>query len=101
MFRSSGCPLRASAAVATLLFLSLLALASSSALHRALHADAQDAHHHCVITMLAQGQMDAPVADISTALPHACVQGAPPVTIVVPSIVLELLPPGRAPPSAS
>jgi len=101
MFRSGGRPFRVSASVMSFLFLVLLAFAASPALHQAMHADANDAHHHCAITALAHGQVDAPTVDISTAVPNECVQSSSPATIGFFSTILELLPPGRAPPSVS
>jgi hypothetical protein len=43
------------------LFFTLQLFAASSTLHQAIHADANSPGHHCVITLLAQGQLDAPV----------------------------------------
>jgi hypothetical protein len=101
MFRSGGRPFRVSAAVMTFLFLALLAIAASPALHQAIHPEAKDAHHDCAITALAHGQVDAPTPDISVAVPNDCVQSSSPVTIPFFSTTLKLLPPARAPPSPS
>ena len=101
MFRSGGRPFRALAAGMTFLFLVLIAFAASPALHQAIHTDANDAHHHCAITALAHGQVDVPTADISAAVPNECIQPSSPVTVSFLGTTLELLPPGRAPPSAS
>jgi hypothetical protein len=46
--------------VLLVLFFSLLAMAFSARLHQALHTDAANADHHCAVTLLASGQMDAP-----------------------------------------
>ena len=101
MIRSGGCPFRVFAAVMTFLFLLLIAFAASPELHHAIHADANDAHHHCAITALAHGLMDMPTADVSAAVPNDCSQPSSPVTVSFFSSTLELLPLGRAPPSAS
>ena len=101
ILHSGGRPLRASAAVMSFLFLVLLAFASSPALHRAIHPDANEAHHHCAIAALLQGQVDAPIADIPTPVSNQCVYSSSPATIPFFSTTLELLPPGRAPPSVS
>ena len=101
MFRSGGRPFRVSAAVMTILFLVLVAFAASPALHQAIHSDANDTHHHCAITALAHGQVDVPTADISAAVPNECIQPSSPVTVSFPGTIIELLPPGRAPPSVS
>jgi hypothetical protein len=43
-----------------LLFVILQAAAISNSLHKAIHADAGEPGHNCVITLLAQGHVDAP-----------------------------------------
>jgi hypothetical protein len=43
------------------LFLALQLFASSGTLHRYIHGDADSPGHHCAITMLSHGQVDAPV----------------------------------------
>lgn len=101
MIRSGGRPFQVSAAVMAFLFLVLIAFAAFPALHQAIHADANDTHHHCAITALAHGQLDVPTADTCTALPNDCIQPASPVTVSFLDTTLELLPPGRAPPSVS
>jgi hypothetical protein len=85
----------------TFLFLLLLAFESFPALHRAIHADANEARHHCAITALTHGQVGAPTVEVSAAAPNERVQSSSPVTIPIFSTTLELLPPGRAPPSVS
>jgi len=42
------------------LFLLLKAFAVSETLHHSLHSDAATPNHHCVITLLAHGQVAAP-----------------------------------------
>lgn len=101
IFHSDGRPLRVSAAVMSFLFFVLLAFASSPALHQAIHADANDAYHHCAITALTHGQVDVPTANVSATVPNECFQSSSPVTVSFLSTTLKLLPPGRAPPSAS
>lgn len=55
----------ATKAVAALFFLALFVfvqvLGSSPQLHRIYHPDADDSQHHCVVTLLASGQVLAPV----------------------------------------
>jgi hypothetical protein len=57
---------RSSRRVAALLSLSLFfflqTLAASDALHQYFHADAAAPDHHCAVTLLAQGQVNAPAA---------------------------------------
>lgn len=40
------------------LFLSVMGLASSAALHKAFHPNASNADHHCVVTLLTSGQVE-------------------------------------------
>jgi len=59
-FASRDGHFRRFAALACLaLFLTLQLFADSSALHRAIHHDAASPDHQCVITLLAQGQVNA------------------------------------------
>ena len=98
VLRYGSRPARAVAAAMILLFLSILALAASPALHEWLHADAKHVHHHCVITVLAHGQVDAPACDVSAPIPNPCFELVSPVTALFSCPILELFPPGRAPP---
>ena len=50
---------RAKAALLLSLFLSLVAVAASATLHRAIHPNANQPDHHCAATLLASGQIDA------------------------------------------
>jgi hypothetical protein len=59
-------------------FIALLLFTSSSQLHRLIHPDADSADHECAITMLAHGQLDAPVV--------------PPVLVAFVAAVFFLLP---------
>ena len=101
MFRSGGRPFRVSAGVMTFLFLVLLAIFASPTLHQAIHSDAKDADHNCAITALAHGQVDVSTADISMSAPNERIEPSCRVTVSFFSAALKLLPPGRAPPSAS
>jgi hypothetical protein len=42
------------------LFLLVLAMAQFESLHHKLHADAGQPNHHCAVTLLSGGQIDAP-----------------------------------------
>ena len=81
-----------------LLFVLLFAFAASPELHVALHADAGQTDHHCVIKVLAQSQLDAPPPETFAFLAATDVNYTPPVSLSVPGGAVELLPPGRAPP---
>jgi hypothetical protein len=100
-FRSGSRLFRAAAAASVLLFLSLLVFAASPALHCSIHADACDSHHHCVLTAIAHGQVDNTTASVLVAVPTPVLQDFAPFIVSVYSTTIDLLPPGRAPPSAS
>ena len=81
------------------LFLSLLAMASSTGLHQAVHTNAANADHHCAVTLLASGQVDAP-ASVSLVV-HAPVVS---ISFFLPEIPLPAsvsfnLAHGRGPPA--
>ena len=81
------------------LFITLQLFASSGPLHKAIHADADTPGHHCVVTLLTHGQVNAPVlAGIWLAFAAAVVFLLPLIrSAVLPSSDLRLAP-GRAPP---
>jgi len=54
--RASG---RLWAAFTLALFLTVQLLASSEALHKLIHSDADSANHHCAITLFARGQVNS------------------------------------------
>jgi hypothetical protein len=92
-------PVRVVAVVMLFLFLFVLACAVSPGLHRAIHKDADQADHHCAITVLAGGQIDSP----SGAIPNVVPPSSHYVTVLPvesPALnsAIDLLPPGRAPP---
>lgn len=95
---ASARPLRAVAGALLVLFMLMAAFAASPALHRSLHADADQPNHHCAITVLAQGQIDVPPCDaVACELPA----GYESVRLIELSSfysAFDLLPPGRAPP---
>jgi len=47
------------AAFSLVLFLTLQLLSSSTALHKLIHADANSQDHHCAITLLSRGHVNA------------------------------------------
>lgn len=98
VFSSGSLPAKVVAAGMILLFLSIVALAASPALHEWIHSDAKDVDHHCVITALAHGQLDASACDVSAPVPNCCFELASPVTALFSCPILEFFPPGRAPP---
>ena len=68
-------------------FLALLLFSSSPRLHKLIHPDADSADHQCAITMLAQGQVNAPVT--------------PPVLVAFVPFLFSLLPPLQLAPISS
>src|SRR5258707_9222779 len=91
-------PLRAIGAVLLLLFTSLVALAASPHLHQVIHADANTPGHHCAISALSQGQIEPPVCDALLCPAPVPSYYSTPFVLCVFGGVVELLPPGRAPP---
>jgi hypothetical protein len=92
-------PLTGGLLVAIVLLLNVMA--AWPALHEFFHADAGRADHQCAVTLFAHGQMDA--ADVAVAaivLPVFVEYFSIPTTLVFSSAV-EILPPGRAPPSVA
>jgi hypothetical protein len=47
-----------------LLFVALQIFSSSGTLHKVIHPDADSPGHHCVITLLRQGQVSAPAVPV-------------------------------------
>ena len=81
------------------LFASVLALANSATLHQALHPNATAPDHQCVVTLLANGQVDV-CSGVATALPPTSVL----VSFVLPAFSFETgtsfnLPLSRGPPA--
>ena len=81
------------------LFLSLQLFAGSSSLHQAIHSDANSPNHHCVITLLTQGQVNVPVVtNLWLAFATALIFSLPLLQAAVESSLDLRLAPGRAPP---
>jgi hypothetical protein len=81
------------------LFLSLLALANSAALHTALHPNATSADHHCAVTLLSSGQVQAGTVTVLCPVPPTVVIG---LVFVSPSFEAGAsfnLPLSRGPPA--
>jgi hypothetical protein len=81
------------------LFLSVFAMASIGTFHEAFHPNANAPDHHCVVTLLASGQVDA-----AATVPTVVVVPAEPVGVCQcevsrPSSVSFNLPLSRGPPA--
>jgi len=97
-FRDAGYR-RLTALLCLLLFLTLQIFAASGALHRALHADAAAADHHCAITLLAQGQLQSPGQPLGLlAFVATLIFSLPLLQKAAGSRLDWRLSPGRAPP---
>ena len=81
------------------LVLFMAALASSEALHKLIHHDADEAGHECAVTLFAHGHVESAVCDIPVVTPTVWVETVPFVEFSVFSTAIENLPPGRAPPA--
>ena len=92
---------RVCALICLALFLLLQLFAVSGALHRAVHADAAAPNHHCVVTLLAKGQVSAPQLAIALSVFIApFFFHLPLLQPAVCSASDHRLSPGRAPPAA-
>src|SRR5262249_51226671 len=64
------------ASVVAVLLVFCSVLASSPSLHRALHSDASNPNHSCVVTQFTKGQVDWVAAPVVQAEPHFYFGGA-------------------------
>jgi hypothetical protein len=82
------------------LFLSLLALANFSYLHKAIHSDAGSPDHQCAVTLLVSGPVESALNEaaliVAVGLILFCFKEAPAAVQSFP-----FLPPGRGPPAFS
>jgi hypothetical protein len=81
------------------LILFTAALASSEALHKLVHHDADEADHQCAVTLFAHGHVDSAACDVPVVVPTTFVETTPIVPTCFFSPAIENLPPGRAPPA--
>src|SRR2546427_11402926 len=93
-------PAPAAGALLVALFLFLYAFAASAALHQAIHSGDGNPSHHCAISLLAQGQIDAPGVDAPVSFTFASCDSAPLFCLSVFSAAVEFPPPARGPPPA-
>ena len=81
------------------LFLSLQLFAGSGSFHRVLHSDASSPDHHCVITLITQGQVNVPVVlGIWLAFATTLIFSLPLLQATVRASFDLRLAPSRAPP---
>jgi hypothetical protein len=63
-----------------------------------IHKDADEADHHCAVTVFAQGKVDSVTCEVPIVTPTVRVETEPAVNFPVFSAPVENLPHGRAPP---
>ena len=83
------------------LVLFMAALASSEALHKLVHHDADEADHQCAVTLFAHGHVDSAACDVPVVVPTTFIETTPIVSTCFFSPAIENLPPGRAPPTVA
>ena len=81
------------------LILLLNAMAACPALHEMIHKDADEADHHCAVTMFAQGKIDSATCEIIIPEPTVLIETTRYFTFSIFSPAIENLPQGRAPPT--
>jgi len=95
-FVSFGKPALAAGLVGMILLLD--AMAACPELHELIHKDANEADHHCAVTVFAQGKVDLAICEVPIVKPTVWFETALPVNFPVFSAPIENLPRGRAPP---
>jgi hypothetical protein len=81
------------------LILLLDTMAACPALHEMIHKNADEADHHCAVTMFAQGKVDSTTCEIIIPEPTVLIETAQHFTFSIFSPAIENLPQGRAPPA--
>jgi hypothetical protein len=92
-----GIPTLAASLVGLILLLD--AMAACPALHEMIHKDADEADHHCAVTMFAQGKVDSVTCEIIVPEPTVLIETTQYFTFSIFSPTIENLPQGRAPPA--
>ena len=83
------------------LILLLDAMVACPALHEMIHKDADEADHHCAVTMFAQGKIDSATCEIIIPEPTILIETPQYFTFSIYSPAIKNLPLGRAPPSVA
>jgi len=83
----------------TIQFLFLLAMTHSESLHKLFHQDAGTRSHHCVVTTLQGGQVDAPARAVDLVRTLSFPAASVVVEFFSDSSVDYLLPPSCGPPA--
>ena len=96
-FKKFGKPALAASLIAMILLLD--AMAACPALHEMIHKDADEADHHCAVTMFAQGKIDSATCEIIIPEPTILIETPQYFTFFIFSPAIENLPQGRAPPA--
>jgi hypothetical protein len=96
-FCKFGIPTLAASLVGLILLLD--AMAACPALHEMIHKDADEADHHCAVTMFAQGKVDSATSETVIPEPTTLIETPRYFTFSIFSPAIENLPQGRAPPT--
>ena len=80
------------------LYIFILALVQSGALHEWFHTDACKPTHQCAVTMLQSGQVDVPTVDVVVPLPLTVWVCSLPSDRFVAPVARQFLLPNRGPP---
>jgi hypothetical protein len=98
MLRSERPLLRIFAAATVVLFAIVAISAASPEIHHTLHADASQPGHHCALTMLSEGHVEAGVPTVFVCISLQLSFDHPVVEAPFCSVTDCVLPAGRAPP---
>ena len=96
-FKKFGKPALAALLVGLVLLID--AMAACPALHEMIHKDADEADHHCAVTMFAQGKVESATCEIIIPEPTVLIETVQYFTFSIFSPAIENLPQGRAPPA--
>jgi len=80
------------------MILLLDAMAACPALHELIHKDADEADHHCAVTVFAQGKVDSVTCEVPAVVPATWIEIVPRIEFSVFCTAMAFLPDGRAPP---
>jgi len=81
------------------MILLLDAMAACPALHELIHKDAEQADHHCAVTMFAQGKVDSATVSVPVITTCVAIELTPQTGSSIFTATIENLPRGRAPPA--
>ena len=74
------------------------AMAACPELHELIHKDANEADHHCAVTVFAQGKVDSVSCEVPAVAPVTWIEIVPRIEFSSSRTAMAFLPDGRAPP---